>query len=145
MSESITMPREQFRSSQEPLTFDATGEQAADFLHPNPEDADAAVAEAEAFVRDTYEQMSGDRLVFPDKKRGHFEIASPEQRNNNVRVEPSMLDDAWREQVESRRLAAAQEAEAQAAERELVSAVSADTRAMTTTRDHVTQYGMNAE
>jgi hypothetical protein len=145
MSEYRTMSRpEQFTpsSSQEPLVFDTIGQQAPEFSSGAIKGADTLdIAEAQAAVQDALEQT--DRFVFPDEKRGHFEISSPDQQG--VKVEPSMLDDAWREQVEARRRAAAEEAEAHAEERELTASVSADAQAMAATRDYVTRYGINAE
>lgn len=149
MSEYTTIPRhEQLTpsSSQEPLVFDNAPQQAPEFspeISYSTEDANAVIAEAEAIVRDAYEQ-NHEKYVFPDDKRGHFEIASHEQRAA-TQAERSMVDDAWREQIEERRRAAAQEAEARAEERELTASVSADAQAMAATRDYVTQYGMNAE
>jgi hypothetical protein len=151
MSESTTtLSRpDQFRASKsgEPFTFDSV-EQPEDFLDDTKgidftdEHARAAVADAETIVRDAYEQASKEKLVFPDEKRGHFEVDRSERQD--VKTNPSMLDDAWREQVEARRAAVSLEAEARAEELEQASAIGANVQAITATRDYVLQYGKDA-
>jgi hypothetical protein len=149
--ESTTMPRyDQYRAadSREPFAFDSVDSQPEEFLAHTTEvtfseaNAQAAVAEAEAVVREAFDAQSTiqEKLVFPDE-RGHFEIKPPTQR---VEAAPSMLDDAWREQVQTRREAAAREAEARAEEIELTQSVGANATAIEATRDYVTKYGMNA-
>jgi len=149
MSETTTFSRhDQFRAptSREPFAFDETsGEQPPELSIDAAQNAspdNAAVAEAEQIVRSAYDNISKEKLIFPDDKRGHFEV--DRSASTVAKTETSMLDDAWREQVEARRAAASREAEARAEELELASSIAANTQAIAATRDYVLQYGANA-